>query len=58
MAIDTHSLAPKIWELIPSFLKEETSLAVFKKKTNTWTTAQYLCRLCKKYIERRSPSDS
>ena len=27
------SLSPKIWELILNFLKEETSLAVFKNKT-------------------------
>ena len=40
----------KICELIPSFLKEETSLAFFKKKIKTWTTNQCPCRLCQKYI--------
>ena len=36
----------KICDLIPSSLKEETSLAVFKKKIKTWTTNQCPCRLC------------
>ena len=44
------SLAPRIWELIPQSLKGETELSQFKTKIKTWTTSQYPCRLCKKYI--------
>ena len=44
------SLAPKIWELIPDALKEETSLSVFKDKIKKWTTLQCPCRICKKYV--------
>ena len=44
------SLAPRIWELIPQSLKDETELSQFKTKIKTWTTSQCPCRLCKKYI--------
>ena len=44
------SLTPKIWELIPETLKDETELSQFKTKIKTWTTSQYQCRLCTKYI--------
>ena len=44
------SLAPRIWELIPQLLKDETELSQFKTKTKTWTTSQYPCRLCKKCL--------
>ena len=44
------SLAPKIWELIPDTLKNETSLSTFKQKIKTWTTDKCPCRICKKYI--------
>ena len=44
------SLAPRIWELIPQSLKDETELCQFKTTIKTWTTSQSLCRPCKKYI--------
>ena len=44
------SLAPRVWELIPQSLKDETELSQFKTKIKTWATSQYSCRLCKKYI--------
>ena len=44
------SLSPRIWELIPQSLKEETELSQFKTKIKTWITCQSPCRLCKKYI--------
>ena len=44
------SLAPKIWELIPDILKNETSLSSFRQKIKTWTTNKCPCRICKKYI--------
>ena len=43
------SLTPRIWELIPQLLKDETELFQFKTKMKTCTTSQYPYRLCKKY---------
>ena len=34
------SLAPRIWELIPQLLKDETELSQFKTKIKTRTTSQ------------------
>ena len=42
------SLAPRIWELIPQSLKDETELSQFKTKIKSWTTSQCPCKLCKK----------
>ena len=44
------SLAPKIWELIPSDIKSANSLRIFKEKIKIWTTDKCPCRLCKTYI--------
>ena len=33
------SLAPRIWELIPQSLKDETELSQLKTKIKTWTTS-------------------
>ena len=45
------SLAPKIWELIPSDIRSANSLGIFKEKIKFWTTDKCPCRLCKKYID-------
>ena len=44
------SLAPKIWELIPSDIRSANSLGIFKEKIKFWTTVKCPCRLCKTYI--------
>ena len=44
------SLAPKIWELIPSDIRSANSLGIFKEKIKFWTTDKCLYRLCKTYI--------
>ena len=44
------SLAPKIWESIPSDLRSANSLGIFKEKIKFWTTDKFPCRLFKKYI--------
>ena len=44
------SLAPRIWELIPQSLKDETELSEFKTKIKTWINSQCPSRLCKKYF--------
>ena len=43
-------LGPKIWELVPSEIKEKTSLNAFKNAIKTWKPQNCPCRLCKKYI--------
>ena len=40
------SLAPKLWELIPSEIKSAKSLNIFKEKIKSWTTEKCPCRFC------------
>ena len=44
-------LAPKIWELVPSELKDLDELEDFKKKIKHWRTTSCPCRNCKVYIQ-------
>ena len=44
------SLAPKVWELIPSDIRSANSQGIFKEKIKFWTTDKCPCRLCKTYI--------
>ena len=44
------SLTPRIWKLIPQWLKDEIELSQLKTKIKAWTTSQCPCTLCKKYI--------
>ena len=44
------SLAPKIWELVPSDIRRANSLEICKEKIKSWTTDKRPCRLCKAYI--------
>ena len=44
-------LAPKIWELVPSELKDLDELKEFKKKIKHWRTTSCPCRNCKVYIQ-------
>ena len=43
-------LAPKIWGLIPSNIRNANSLGIFKEKIKFSTTDKCPCRLCKTYI--------
>ena len=43
-------LGPKIWELVPSHIKEIDSLMRFKKEIKNWKPENCPCRLCKNYI--------
>ena len=43
-------LGPKIWEQIPSDLKEAESIEVFKSRIKNWIPDNCPCRLCKTYI--------
>ena len=44
-------LGPKIWELIPTEIKELVSLNGFKKAIKKWKPVTCSCRLCKTYID-------
>lgn len=44
-------LGPKIWNLVPSSLKEIKSLKLFKYKIKQWKPDKCPCRLCKVYID-------
>jgi len=43
-------LGPKIWEQIPSDIKEAESVEVFKSRIKSWIPDNCPCRLCKTYI--------
>ena len=43
-------LGPKIWELIPSEIKNTNSLNSFKERIKTWKPSNCPCRICKTYI--------
>ena len=45
------TLGPKIWNLLPSDIKNSISLSSFKSKIRNWTTDKCPCRLCKRYIQ-------
>ena len=40
----------KTWELVPTEIKESTSLIEFKEKIKGWKPKGCTCRLCKSYI--------
>ena len=44
------SLAPKLWELVPSEIKSAKSLNIFKEKIKSWITDKCSCRLCKTFV--------
>ena len=43
-------LAPKIWEILPSEIKDSDNLQIFKAKMKKWVPAECPCRLCKIYM--------
>ena len=43
-------LGPKIWELIPTEIKNSNSLAAFKSRIKMWVPNDCPCRLCKVYV--------
>ena len=43
-------LGPKIWEQVPSHMKEAESVEVFKSRIKNWIPDNCPCRLCKTYI--------
>ena len=45
-------LGPKLWELIPSDMKDTKSVKVFKNRIKNWMPDNCPCRLCKTYIHQ------
>ena len=43
-------LAPKIWELIPNYIKNCGTLNSFKSKIKSWIPHECPCRICKIYL--------
>ena len=46
-----RNLGPKIWDIIPSDIKNSPSLINFKHKIKKWIPLNCPCRLCLNYIE-------
>ena len=44
-------LGPKIWNMVPSELKEMSSISSFKKAIKEWYPSNHPGRLCKRYLE-------
>ena len=45
------NLGPKIWDLVPSNLKEINELDKFKKAIKQWKPEDCPCRLCKVFVQ-------
>ena len=43
-------LGPKIWELLPSNIKDSQNLNIFKSNIISWKPENFSCRLCRLYI--------
>ena len=43
-------MGPKIWELVPTEIKNSNNLIEFKKKIKSWKPQGCPCRLCKTFI--------
>ena len=49
--LDTlRSFGPKVWDMIPTELKNIKSLPIFKKEIRKWTPANCPCKLCRDFI--------
>ena len=44
------NLGPRIWNLVPSKLKQLVNIHAFKKEIKKWKPENCPCRLCKTYI--------
>ena len=42
--------APQLWNLVPTEIKDDPSLSIFKGKIKSWYFDNCPCRLCKTYI--------
>ena len=45
-------LGPKVWDLVPSHIKESSNLVLFRTRIKNWLPDNCPCRLCKVYISQ------
>ena len=43
-------LGPKIWNMVPAEMKQESSLSSFKEEIKKWIPENCPCRICKKHL--------
>ena len=43
-------LGPKIWEIVPDYIKKSNSFEEFKLKIKLWSPENCPCRLCKRFL--------
>ena len=43
-------LGPKVWELVPSEIKQSENLEIIKRRIKKWIPSQCPCRLCQIYL--------
>ena len=41
---------PRIWQIIPEEIRNESNLSIFKKKIRQWKPINCPCRICKRYV--------
>ena len=46
----TTELGPRIWEIVPDYIKKSNSFEEFKLKIKLWNTENCPCRLCKNVL--------
>ena len=44
-------LGPKIWNQVPSEIKDSENIEIFKRKIKAWSFSECPCRLCKVFIQ-------
>ena len=42
-------LGPRIWEIVPDYIKKSRSFEEFKLKIKLWNPEKWPCRLCKRF---------
>ena len=45
-------LGPRIWEIVPDYIKKSNSFEEFKLKIKLWNPENCPCRLCKRFLPR------
>ena len=43
-------LVPKIWDLVPDYIKSSETMDALKTKTKKWIPIECSCRICKLYL--------
>ena len=43
-------LGPKVWNMVPTEIKQKPSLPAFKREIKKWIPKNCPCRICKKYL--------